>query len=83
MNRRDFLNFVVSAVHAADRPEIAHADTVFAAVNDPSGIRITMTDGDVLLLRVLHTTARRPTIPAPPPPPSRPPPPLPSPGSRC
>lgn len=67
MNRPEFLDFVASAVHSADRPEIARVDTVLAALDDPSGLRITMTDGDVLLLRVLTTTARRPAIPAPPP----------------
>lgn len=69
MRRREFLDFVVSAVRAANRPEIARVETVYAAFRDPTGIRITMTDGDVLSLRVLITTAGRPMTPSPPPPP--------------
>lgn len=60
MNRPEFLDFVTAAVRAAEQPEIADVDTIFAAVDDPSGLRITMADGDVLLLRVLNTTQRRP-----------------------
>lgn len=67
MNRPEFLDFVTTAVRAAERPEIVGVDTLFAAVDDPSGLRITMTDGDVLLLRLLNTTQSRPVAPAPPP----------------
>lgn len=72
MRRREFLDFVVSAVRAANRPEIARVETVYAAFRDPTGIRITMTDGDVLSLRVLITTAGCPTVPTPPSPPQLP-----------
>lgn len=69
MNRRGFLDLVASALRESGRPEITRVDTVFADLDDPSGLRIAMADGDVLLLRVLNTSARRVT-PGPPLPPS-------------
>lgn len=62
MNRPEYVDLVTCAVHRAGRPEIARADTMFAAMDDPSGLRLTLADGREMLFRTLVTTAGRPQI---------------------
>lgn len=62
MNRPEFLDLVTSAIHRAGRPEIARADTVFAALDDPSGVRLATADGKEMLFRVIVVAAEQPKI---------------------
>lgn len=62
MNRPDYISLVTSAIHRVGRAEIARADTVFVALADPSGVRLTMADGREMLFRAFVTTANQPQV---------------------